>query len=385
MSRSKISAHFHPYRYFAFPSTLELPVQRKRIEIMQGRIHLLVAFLALCIPASSILDAFTFEHDLWRQLFFARLMVSMACVAFLVFFHWLYENPAPSMHSIYVQLGFLFVIPTLFYIYCLDMNDTPVTTGFMSGAVVKSYHLFPFLILSGLGFFPLTFLEAASIVMPFLTAYCVITGIPDVSSWSNELGTLWSLAMMALMASVIGGSQLGLLVQLVTYSSYDLLTNCLGRRSGEEIFRALWAYSIRKKNHLAIVLVDLDHFKTVNDKFGHQAGDAILSSVAARMRGMLRTSDIIIRWGGEEFLILLPDANIDNATLVVTRMMQAGFGVWPDGMKQTVSVGVAERINENVDGTERVVQIADSRLYKAKAAGRSRIMGTQMISFADSV
>ena len=251
-------------------------------------------------------------------------------------------------------------------IFCIGIPDQVTQTTAFASAITSSYHLLPFIILAGLGFFPLTLLESISVVTPFMTAYYLSNGSPDLSHWSVQLGMIWSMALLAVISVVVGCSQLSTLIQLVSYSSYDSLTNCLGRRSGEEIVKALWYYSARKKTHLSFAFIDLDHFKLVNDQFGHQAGDSVLLNVASSIKSALRESDFVIRWGGEEFLILLPDANIDDATHVFTRMAKKGFGTLPDGSPQTVSMGIAERIHENIDDRNDLIKIADNRLYQAK-------------------
>jgi diguanylate cyclase (GGDEF)-like protein len=216
-----------------------------------------------------------------------------------------------------------------------------------------------------------------AIVTPFLAAYYVTTSTYDPLLWSLDMGMGWVMAILAAISIIISYSQLRMLVQLVGFSSYDHLTDCLGRRSGEEIVKTLWYYSTRRKSNLAVAFIDLDHFKAVNDSFGHQIGDSVLADTAATIKRSLRKSDFVIRWGGEEFLVILPDASIENATLVVKRMAKMGFCIRPDGSPQTVSIGIAERINDNTDDKNTLIDIADSRLYQAKVSGRCRAVGTE--------
>ena len=372
----RIPARLRANYSFIFPSAIALPIQQKRIDFIHRRVRLLAAVLAVCLPAWSLLDAFVFPRSVWLSLLAARCLASVALVVYLVFrkhFRW---ESISNLLSVYIQLGIIFVVPTLFYDFCIGIPEQVTEMTAFANAITSSYHLLPFIILAGLGFFPLTLLESASIVMPFMTAYYLSNGSPDVLHWSTQLGMIWSMALLAIISVVVGCSQLSTLIQLVSYSSYDSLTNCLGRRSGEEIVKALWYYSVRKKSHLSFAFIDLDHFKLVNDQFGHQAGDAVLFNVAASIKSSLRESDFVIRWGGEEFLILLPDASLEDATHVFTRMAKKGFGALPDGTLQTVSMGIAERIHENIDDRNEIIKIADYRLYQAKTAGRARMVGT---------
>ena len=126
---------------------------------------------------------------------------------------------------------------------------------------------------------------------------------------------------------------------------------------------------------VAVVLADLDHFKKVNDTHGHPAGDAILREAAARMRLALRAYDSIGRYGGEEFLIVLPDCDTDAAVIVAERAracVAAPMHVGDVDMPLSVSLGVASTRTapEDPDG---LIQAADDALYRAKAGGRNRV------------
>jgi diguanylate cyclase (GGDEF)-like protein len=375
----KLTARIHNLYRFIVPSALLLPFQQKRIDVLQLRIRSLAWILALSIPAWSLLDAFAFPHDLWVSLCVARLLGGAAFGFFLLFGGTVFKRSSRKLWRIYLQLGVIFVLPTLFYVYCIRLPD-PVSVGTpFALAVTNSYYLLPFVILAFIGFFPLTLIESSSIVAPFLLAYYFTNEAPDISLWSADLGHIWVLIVMSITSIVISCSQLSMLIQLVSYSSYDVLTDCLGRRSGEEIVKALWHFSVRKNSNLAIALIDLDKFKLVNDCFGHQAGDDVLTQAAATIKKSLRKSDFVIRWGGEEFLIVMPDTKIDDATTVLARMAEKGICKRPDGSVQTASIGIAERANEDVADEHTLIQEADKRLYQAKIAGRHRVVSTQTI------
>ncbi len=162
-------------------------------------------------------------------------------------------------------------------------------------------------------------------------------------------------------------------------SMLDGLTRAFNHRAiherlAEELDRA------RRYGHpLSVVISDLDHFKDVNDSHGHLAGDAVLRSVARRMKGCLRHADSFGRYGGEEFLAVLPETDLAAALRVAERMREALGGrsiALPTGEAITVtgSFGVASR--EELDGevtADRIVSLADERMYAAKAAGRNRV------------
>ena len=139
---------------------------------------------------------------------------------------------------------------------------------------------------------------------------------------------------------------------------------------------------IRHRSHFSVVFIDLDQFKLVNDHFGHKEGDIVLASVASAIRKALRNSDFIIRWGGEEFLVIMPNAKIDDAAKVMVRMAENGFCAHPDGTHQTVSMGIAERLDDSIDDENLLIKMADARLYKAKTAGRCRVVGHETLVLA---
>ncbi|HEV7784720.1 MAG TPA: GGDEF domain-containing protein, partial [Thermoanaerobaculia bacterium] len=133
----------------------------------------------------------------------------------------------------------------------------------------------------------------------------------------------------------------------------------------------------RYRYPLSVVLCDLDHFKEVNDTFGHLAGDAVLREGAAVLRRGLRSTDILGRYGGEEFLAVLPQVDLESARLAAERLrvgLESARVRLPTGseLRITASFGVASR--DDLPGlltTDLLVSLADRRLYEAKAAGRN--------------
>jgi diguanylate cyclase (GGDEF)-like protein len=124
-----------------------------------------------------------------------------------------------------------------------------------------------------------------------------------------------------------------------------------------------------------VLFLDLDRFKEVNDRYGHDAGDEVLRAAADRIAAVLRRQDTAIRWGGEEFLVLLPNTGVDGAARVARRLGAEGLGARPDGTPQTASVGLAERRVDGVDEASQLIELVDGRMYAAKDAGRNRLVG----------
>lgn len=160
------------------------------------------------------------------------------------------------------------------------------------------------------------------------------------------------------------------------------LMEFMGIESGQ-ILRS-WDPGSPLQQSLAILLLDLDHFKQVNDTHGHAAGDAILQQMAALLAGTMRRHDLVIRWGGEEFVIVARGADRGYALLLADRIREKIEGhtfTLPDGkpLKRTCSIGYSlypfAAQNPHLLTWEQVLSLADTALYRAKAAGRNRALG----------
>ena len=167
--------------------------------------------------------------------------------------------------------------------------------------------------------------------------------------------------------------------ELDRMASYDFLTGAANRRLFLRLVDDELARAERQGTPTSLLLLDLDHFKSVNDEHGHHVGDLVLKSAVERVREIVRTPDLIGRFGGEEFLVLLPDSSTEQAVLVAERIRK-GLRRTPIDIEGdaslaiTVSIGVAEFGVDGVD-TNAVLRVADQRLYRAKAQGRDQVVG----------
>ncbi len=161
-----------------------------------------------------------------------------------------------------------------------------------------------------------------------------------------------------------------LLSEVEHLATRDGLTGLSNRRLFEETLQREVARSHRRKAPLALVVLDVDHFKDVNDTVGHQAGDEVLREVAQAMVGHTKASDLPARYGGDEFVVLLPDCTAANA-LVVAERLRAAVAHEVSAVPVTVSAGVGAMPDNAGDG-ERLVAAADAALYAAKREGRDR-------------
>jgi diguanylate cyclase len=154
----------------------------------------------------------------------------------------------------------------------------------------------------------------------------------------------------------------------------DELTGLENRRAFFEQAQALANYCERNRRPLSVVMIDADHFKQINDRFGHAVGDAVLCHLAGHLKARRRKSDVCGRLGGEEFAMLLPDTSLGEAMLLAERLCQAcaaqPMHAGEEAVVCTVSIGVA---SEGYS-IEYLLSCADEALYQAKAAGRNRAM-----------
>ena len=158
----------------------------------------------------------------------------------------------------------------------------------------------------------------------------------------------------------------------------DALTGLDNRRAMQERGHIEVRRGKRSATPVSVIMCDLDHFKNVNDKYGHEAGDAALVTVATGLRGALRESDALGRWGGEEFIALLPATDRPGAREVAERMRTAIEHVRFEGISEgiTISIGVssATPVEDPDQSWDALVKTADQHLYRAKREGRNRVV-----------
>ena len=269
--------------------------------------------------------------------------------------------------------AFLFAIPTVFYIASHTLLGGFELTQF-SAAVATGYAFLPFVLMAGLAIFPLTLLENMVLASLLLLAQAVAGYMSwSTLNWPSFAGGFWLLMLIAAVTALASMSQLAFMVALVRQAIRDPLTGILSRGSGEEILNLQWSTVERCNGSLALAFIDLDHFKTVNDTFGHEAGDRVLLDFTQALSSKLRSSDTLLRWGGEEFLLIMPSTDMAQARKALERLLDAGFGWRPDGKPLTASIGLAERCYDRALSARHLLELADQRMYLAKSNGRNQV------------
>lgn len=250
---------------------------------------------------------------------------------------------------------------------------------------------------SGFHYYVLMFIPAVFVSMRLREAVVALVGLWSyyvalyVLMWSMEplqpiapdalLGVyLFNLSVVFAMFGYLSFFYLSIVTEanrkLRRIATTDSLTGLLNRRHMTHLLEKELARFRRHGHPVAFLLLDIDHFKEVNDQYGHEAGDRVLEDVAAIIRDQLRTQDLIARWGGEEFLVVLPDSELQSAQAIAERVREALMAhEWrgPNGQPITVTTSAGVSAFSHDDDRNSAISRADRALYRGKELGRNRV------------
>jgi len=362
MSRQELSWLMGPRGHISL-------LESRRTAMIISRVRMVAGLFAILTPLWLALDILAFPSEIWHGLMYCRLAATFAFIGVV-----LIPFRKGSVFDAYHALALLLASPTAFFIYTyLHMSQFKLQG--LQEAFAVGYAYLPFVMLAGLSIFPLTLLESVAFATPMLLsqASAAYLNLP-VLSWPTFAASFWLLLLITAVSTLAGISQLAFMIVLVREAIRDTLTGCFSRGSGEELLQLQFSMASRHNAHLAVAFIDIDHFKAVNDSFGHEAGDRLLAGVALSLRQPLRTGDMLVRWGGEEFLLIMPGTDLDHAHQAMQRITSLGLGLRPDGSPVTASIGIAERLQDDCPDWKTLVESADARMYEAKRSGRNRIV-----------
>ena len=346
-------------------------VQRRRALLVLSRVRLVAFTFAILTPLWIPVDLYIFDTALGMYLAALRVLASIAFVLLGLSY-----RGADSISVARWGLVWLLSIPTVFFLISHPLLAQFAITDPAQQVIAAGYAFLPFVMVAGLSVFPITALEGALLSAPLLLAY-LLTGILgyQLLPFASHLGAQWLLLLLAVVSTLAGMSQLHFMSQLVDQSSHDGLTRAYNRRVGEEIVAQQFLSALRSEGPLALAFVDLDNFKSINDRYGHEEGDNTLRTVSTALRKVLRRGDVLVRWGGEEFLALMPNTDEEGARIALARLREAGLGLRPDGNPVTASIGIAERLADQAGQWSELVEKADQRMYLAKQSGKDKVIG----------
>jgi two-component system cell cycle response regulator len=206
---------------------------------------------------------------------------------------------------------------------------------------------------------------------------CLNLGSRNASRFQGQIGTLFLEHLAAVVSACIENARLHEHIKLV--GLHDALTGINNRRFFDQRLSEEVSRAQRSGSPLSCLFIDLDHFKRVNDQYGHQAGDAVLKQVSRLLSDRLRQTDVLARYGGEEFIILLADTAREDAALIAEQIrdrVAKAHLVIPSGktLNITLSIGVATMLVPGAikDGRQ-LIAMADQAVYAAKLSGRNRV------------
>ena len=350
------------------PSRHSLLLSQRRATMIVNRVRLFAFLFALLTPLWSVIDLIVFDYPLWSSLAVSRLLAAIAFASLLVFY-----RPNGDLLDAYRAIAILFFIPTVFYVVSHTLITGQQLDPF-SAAVATGYAFLPFVLMAGLAIFPLTLLENMVLAGTLLLAQGLAGYLNwPLLNWPSYAGGYWLLVLIAGVTALACMSQLAFMIALVRQAIRDPLTGILSRGSGTEILHLLWSNAEQNNSCLALAFFDIDHFKSINDTYGHEAGDRVLQEFTGNLQARMRGSDTLLRWGGEEFLLVMPNADMHQARRALRRLTESGLGVRPDGTRLTASIGLAERCADRVSSPNELLELADHRMYRAKTGGRDQI------------
>lgn len=342
-----------------------------RMGFMTVRLRLLTCLLMVGLPTWALVDWLTLPAAQFEALFQLRIFCLLALsplipLSYLIHFR---------RERMKLALGYLMAVMMLFSLICLHSfgADQELQAGYMA---------FPYLLISLFAIFPiplsLSLQLAGGILVTMLAGNWLLVGQPV---WSVQtLNQIWLLGLFAIASAWVQCGQLNMLLQLYRESTTDELTGMMNRRLLMKQLEKARAAMIRKQTPFAVLLLDLDRFKRINDTFGHLAGDAVLKEVAATLAEQLEPGMVLGRYGGEEFAILLPRCpDQAQATRVAERLrvaVEARLVKSPTSdelLEVTVSIGLTQA--RRGEGIEALLNRVDECLYMAKMAGRNCVVG----------
>ncbi|MBF0439876.1 MAG: GGDEF domain-containing protein [Magnetococcales bacterium] len=342
-----------------------------RARIIISRVRLLAGLFALLTPVWILVDFFFFPVSLAWHIALGRIAVTIAFTVLAISF-----KKTEQMSKAYLAAALLFLIPTGFFLFTsrLFLDNPPAMSGFAAD-LTTGYAFLPFVMAAGISIFPLTALEGFFLSIPGIMAE-MITGHFNLTfqSQPGNFGILWLMAIIAGVAILAAMSQLHFWSEIIAKTSRDALTLACNRAAGHDLMERYFLLAKRNNTSMMLLFIDVDNFKSINDQYGHDAGDKALCTIAASLQRLTRKIDVIVRWGGEEFIVVLPLTENGNTMELIRRICHPqALGSRPDGSPLTASVGVAELLTDRSETLSSMIALADSRMYRAKKTGKNRV------------
>ena len=341
-----------------------------RAEYIALRLRFMAIFYALAVPLWIPLDYLLLRPEHFTPMAIARIMLAgfLLPLGLLTF-----RNL--SSKQVHVVLALTITAPCVFYAAAMLILNQEVAEIPLAG-----YSFMPFLMVAMLGVFPLTLAWGVGLTATIMLIHLGLAASLGQLMTADTVNKLWVFFMFGGVSLWIQSGQLLMLMKLYRESTQDPLTGMINRRVLMKRLATETANVRQGSPSFCVLMFDLDRFKRINDNHGHLTGDKVLKTTANLLKKGVRDHDIVARFGGEEFVAVLPESTIENAIAVAERIRQSVEDAQvaaPNGQRieLSTSVGVTEyEVGEEIEVTlERV----DAALFKAKGEGRNRIVHSQ--------
>ncbi len=338
-----------------------------RYSYMAARIRLMCLFFSCTIPLFSFYDFIVFTAAQSQALFSYRITLSAA-----LFFIAYFSSSTSRVAAIRLCAVLAFLFPTLFYLASVHALSKEVDMG-----MPLIFSMMPYLTLAMLGLFPFTAIGGAALSIVVFIPISLYEAEFYNGSLYELLNKVWLFILFSGISLWLQTGQLSMLMRLYRESTIDPLTELINRRVLLRQVKLQQEFYTHEGIPFSVMMFDLDRFKRINDTYGHPVGDRVLIMIANILRRELRTSDVIARFGGEEFMVLLPGLPLEHALPVAQRVacaIQQEELALQDGSKLqvTASIGVTEYRDDEEVST--LLKRVDDHLYKAKTEGRNRVI-----------
>ena len=337
-----------------------------RAEYIYMRVRLLAFAFAVLALLWVPIDLMVLEQEvLWPIL---GLRVGFSGL-FLLLGLWI--GRSHSLRTAWLRMAFFMAVPAAFYV----CTRSVLGGGLPEHGVMVGYSFLPYLMVSLMAIFPLTLVEGLAYAGVMTLTVVGTELVHDNLFTLSTLGEVWLLVLLAGIAVWAQLAQLHMLLRLYREATRDALTGLINRRALTHALEVELATADQENRPLSVLLFDLDLFKRINDQYGHLTGDAVLQAFARILESELPNPDLIGRYGGEEFLAVLPDSDVERAQEVAERIRaachDASIRIEGGLVHFTTSIGVARwRPGETATA---LLNRVDQGLYQAKEAGRDLV------------
>ncbi|WP_210396479.1 GGDEF domain-containing protein [Motiliproteus sediminis] len=340
-----------------------------RADYITKRLRFMLLFFVAAVPAWIPVDYLTLNSENFSRISLAR----VALTAFLGLLY-LISRSKPRPLTAHAVLVFTILSSVTFYLASMIIMATGVTETPLAG-----YSAMPMMVVALTGLFPVTLLFGALLAATITLSYLGLQTWLGQLATSETLNTLWVIGLVTGVTLWIQCGQLLMLLKLYRESTRDALTGLINRRVLMKQFELVMEDANAGNTGFAVLMCDLDRFKRINDNHGHLIGDKVLRQAAAVLTDNLRKSDTIARFGGEEFMAILPGLNAAEAKRLAEELRQAFEACEiSDGANGTIPVTTSIGLTDYQPGEriEELLERADQLLYQAKQKGRNQVVAS---------